>query len=109
MGVGIWDLIRNLGRWLLDLLVWLFEWLYGLASECLQWLYDRSVDLVLALLATVAEYVPDGLVDTVTAVFEWLVYINEWVPIKYGIGLLVAYYALYAVLIVYRFFKSLIF
>lgn len=109
MGYAVFEYFQKLAKWLLDLFLWVFGWLYALVSEILQWLYDRALDLLITALEAVGEYVPDDVMDVVVATFEWLEYINDWVPIKYGIGLLVAYYSIFLVLRVMRFMKSLIF
>ena len=104
----IWSALKYVASWLLDLLVWVFEWVYGLVSECLQWLYDLCGEMLIAALNAVAEVMPDGLVDVVLETYEWLEYIDGWVPVKYGIGLLLAYFSIMVILTVIRWVFRLI-
>lgn len=112
MAEYIWNLIvsalKYLAGWFLDILVWVFEWLYGLVSGFLQWLYELVGGVLVTALEAMADVMPSGVVETVLEAYEWLEYINAWIPIKYGLALLAAYFALTALMAVVRWVMRII-
>lgn len=112
MWESLWEALKwciaQLAGWFLDLLLWVVEFVYEIANEFLSWLYKLVGEQAIALLKAVKPYVPDDLMSNIVGAYEWLEYINGFLAIKLGITLLVAYYAIYAVIAIYRFIKSFI-
>lgn len=100
--------LKHIAGWLLDLFVWFFEWMYSVVSEFLQWLFDLMGEVALSVLEGLSGIMPEGLVDAITGTYEWLKYVDDWVPIKFGLGLLCAYFAIMVALAVLRWVLRLI-
>lgn len=100
--------VEKLAGWLLDLFLWLFEWVYEVVNVFLSWLFNFAGEALLAVFTKLGEYIPAGLVDNITDAYVWLEYINNYIPVKLGITLLIAYYAIYLVVTIYRTVKSFI-
>ena len=107
---AIWEAIKRLLKtlcgWLLDLLLWVVEFVYELVNEFMTWIYSFVGEKLLALLKLVKPHIPGDLVDNILGAYQWLEYINEYLPVKLSISLLVAYYSIYLIVTIYRFVKS---
>ena len=103
-----WDFLKRIAGYLADIVLWLVEFLYSLVNGILDFLLVTFADLVVDALEAVKPHVPDDLVSSIVAMYEWLEYIDEWIPISFGIKLLIAYFAIMFVLIVIRWILRLI-
>lgn len=105
----LWDALKKFGGWFLDLFLWLWELAYTHVNEFFDWFFNFCGDKLLDLLDRIAPYIPDGLADTITDTYQWLEYINEWVPVSFAIKLTVAYFAIVLLVIGFRYLRSLLF
>lgn len=95
---AIWTLLKTLGGWFLDLLFWCLEFVFELVNMFLDWILDLGVGLILMVLETLGGKLPSGIENTMKDAFLWLVYVDEWFPLSFGIKLLIAYYGIKLVL-----------
>ena len=110
MWESLWEalnwLITTFGGWLLDMLMWVIEYVYELVNEFLSWLYSYVGEMAISFLNRIKPHIPGNLIDNILGAYQWLEYINEYVPVKLSISLLVAYYGIYLIITIYRFVKS---
>lgn len=104
----LWSILEKIAGFFLDLLTWLVEFLYFILSSIYEFFITFFGEILLTLLNAFGEHIPTGLIDNVLTVYEWLEYINKWVPIEYGIKLLLAYFTITLLFSVYKFVRSLI-
>lgn len=108
----MWDWIKRtfdtLAGYFIDLLVWLLEFVFWIFDTMSRFLWGLVLSLLNSAFDAVRQEMPQGVVDTITASYAWLGYINDWVPLQYGITLFVAYYAIAGLLYVFRIVISLI-
>lgn len=81
---------------LLDYLKSWFAWL-------IDWLKGLILAVLLPVLRELGQLIPPEWHDGIATAISWLGYIDTWVPLAFGIKLLVAYYAIKAVLIVIKY------
>lgn len=91
---AIWTLLKTVGGWLLDLLMWCLEFVFEIVNMFLDWILGLGVGLAKSALDAIASRLPPGVQGAMAEAFEWLVYVDEWFPLSFGIKLLVAYYAI---------------
>ena len=110
--VYIWDFLKSVfetfAQYFLDLFVWFFEFVYEILNTIFEFFIEIVTDLAVAVLEKIAPYIPENVLETITASYEWLKYINEWVPVTYGLSLFVAYYSIAVAMYVARFLVSLL-
>ncbi len=98
----------TLAEYFLDLFVWFFEFVFGILNFLFEFLSEFASGLAVEGLEAAAKHVPEDLFDTILASYEWLRYIDGWVPVTYSLVLLVAFYALAIAMYIARFLISLI-
>ncbi len=102
----IGNVLGKLAQYAIDFLVWLLEFVFWIFDALIRFLWELARPVVDACLDAVASKLPTGLIDAIVAAYAWFQYVNEWIPIKYGITLFLAYYALASALYIFRVFLS---
>lgn len=108
MWAWIKDTFDTLAKYFLDLFVWLIEFVFWIFDTVSRFLWELIVSLIKTMFDAVSEKMPAGVVEAITDSYVWLEYINEWVPIQFGITLFVAYYTIAALVYVFRLLISLL-
>lgn len=108
----IWDFFKSVVvtvvGYIVDLFVWLLEFVFWIFDSIVRFLWSLAEPLIIAALEAIAEHMPEGVVEAITASYSWLQYINEWVPVEYCITLFIAYYGIAVALYIARILISLI-
>ena len=99
---AIWEALRTVGGWCIDLFIWVLEWVFYYPGLFLSWLSGLAVDLVIEFLSMLAPYLPDGGMTAIVKAYVWLELIDEVFPLSFGISLLVAYYSIKLVLMIIK-------
>lgn len=105
---AIWSAVRKFAEWITTVFVWVWEWLYSFVNEFLGWLFESSAEYLQEIIQSIKPHIPAGVVENIVSAYDWLQYINDWVPVKYAITLFLAYFAIKYVLVVGRWVKSCI-
>ena len=58
------------------------------------WIVDTLFELILPIIETLGEAIPDGWKPAMGEFLGWLPIINCWVPLDVGLSLLAAYYGI---------------
>ncbi|MCC8164896.1 MAG: hypothetical protein LIQ31_01785 [Planctomycetes bacterium] len=108
----MWDMakefLKSVFGWLFEAIAWFAVFIYHLFNELLSFLYGLCGDLFLEAIHQIDRYVPGDLEISIKASFEWLQYIEAWVPVSFAFKLVVAFYGIWLILGLYRTLKSFI-
>ncbi len=108
----MWDVVKEALKkafgWFFEAIAWLAAFLYTLVNEILTFIFELCSELFLEAIHQLDRYIPGELESTITATFEWLQYIEAWIPVSYAFKLVIAFYGIWLILGLYRTLKSFI-
>lgn len=111
---GLWEFLAQIGKWLLDLLIWLFEFVYNLINDFIDFIATFLTNILIWILKSIKEIIetvfPENLLRYISdvKVYEWLEYADSWVPVSFGLKVFLLYHGIKILLIIFKFIVKFI-
>lgn len=105
----VWSALKALAKLALDVFLAFWQWVYDFLNESWDYVVEKVGDGIVELITELGKLLPSDSIDNILKTYQWLEYIDSWVPLKFGIGLLVTYYSMALIKKVGKYFLSIVF